>query len=320
MEFKKFTAGQDDNDRRFDRVIRKFIPQNTLSQVYKCIRKGLIKINDKKASPETKIKQGDVISVAEFLFKADEATPSPHPQASSIPTIPAPLDIVFQNEHLLLINKPYDVTVHGSKDSLDKIVQLQFPSKDSLSFTPGPLHRLDRKTTGLLAFSQSLTGAQWFSKNIQTHTIQKTYIAVLQGNITKEEHWQDFIQKDDESKNGFHTVKIVENNTANSETFVSPLCHGTFENIPFTLSKILITTGKTHQIRAQSAAHNHPLLGDTSYGGKKLPEQYYDFFLQACSLSFPKDNPLGLPEHVDISLNENLNLFLKDCGLSFLGI
>lgn len=319
MEFKKFTAGPDDNDRRFDRVIRKFIPQDSLSQVYKLIRKGLIKVNDKKTSPEHKIYEGDTISVAAFIFQGDEATSSPQPRSKSIPAAQTPLDTVFHNEHILLINKPYDVTVHGSQDSLDKLVQEQFQPAGSLSFRPGPLHRLDRKTTGLLAFSQSLQGAKWFSQNIQTHTIQKTYIAVLQGNLKKEEHWIDSIQKDDSEDKAFHTVKITEEGK-NAETFATPLCHGTFGKTPFTLAKILITTGRTHQIRAQSAAHNFPLLGDTAYGGQKLPEQYYDFFLQAYALTFPEDNPLGLPKSVEISLNNNLKMFLKDCGVTDFGL
>ena len=85
----------------------------------------------------------------------------------------ADFQIIFQNEDFLFINKPYDIPVHGASNSLEKTVvdfyRNNFPQKKSISFTPGPVHRLDRKTTGILAFSMSLTGARWFSENIANH-------------------------------------------------------------------------------------------------------------------------------------------------------
>lgn len=311
MDFKKFTAGENDSNRRLDKIIRKFIPDISLSQVYKYIRKGLIKINEKKTSAEYKVQTGDNISIAEFIFAEKESV--------SKKKIFQPLpDVVFENNHILILDKPYDMLVHGSDNSLDKIVLNHFQSNshsDSLSFTPGPLHRIDRKTTGLICFSKSLKGAQWFSEILRDHKIQKKYLSIVQGIISKKEIWEDFIARHENNKKGFHTVKADTNKIENGKTAyteVTPLKTGKYKNIPFTLVEFYIKTGRTHQIRSQSALHKHPLLGDVAYGGCKLTEGKQDFYLQSRELIFP-ENELHIPHIVKLEQSKNLTNFLNYC-------
>ena len=188
MDFLEFNAGIDDNDRRIDKVLRNFIKDVPLSSIYKYIRKNLIKINNKKTTQDYRVKTGDVISIAAFIindFSENQSELKNNLQKNEENTFQKDLEIVFQNEDILILNKPYDVLVHGSDNSLDKQVENYYKKinqnkSKSLSFTPGPLHRLDRKTTGLLSFSLSLNGARWFSENIKNHTIQKKYVSVVQ--------------------------------------------------------------------------------------------------------------------------------------------
>ena len=85
MEFKEFTAGKDDDGRRLDRILRIFLKDKSLGEIYKLIRKGLIKVNHKKTSPETHIKCGDVICIADFLFNSSsENTKETNPENGSI--------------------------------------------------------------------------------------------------------------------------------------------------------------------------------------------------------------------------------------------
>lgn len=304
MDFKEFTAGPDDEDRRLDRVIRKITDKENLSGLYKAIRKGLIKVNDKKIDSSSHIHNGDVIKIASFLLNDNDNSKNEDIKSTT------ELNIIFENEDLLIINKPYDVTVQGFDNSLNKIVERYYKShaasKESLSFTPGPLHRLDKKTTGLLVFSMSLRGARWFSENISNHNIQKKYWGIIQGNLKKEEKWIDFLEKDFSAEKTFQTVSVASeknNNAKEAVTIATPLKYLKIQNIPCTLVQFDIKTGKTHQIRKQSSFHGYPLLGDTAYGGKKIYSKQ-DFFLHARELLLPDDRLNCLPDRFQSELPE----------------
>ena len=332
MEFKDFTAGKDDSDRRLDRVLRIFLSNKGLPEIYKLLRKGLIKLNHKKTKPETHVAEGDIISIAAFLFDDDKTDDleiskdekSPHSSSNQ-------LKIVFENEHLLIIDKPYDRTVHGKTDGLYKDVIDYLTSKSdsnkntSLSFKPGPLHRLDRRTTGLLVFSKSLEGARWFTQGIKNHTIHKKYYGLAQGKLSQKEEWKDFITDNGENEDGFYTVEAKtttadEDSSVMCETHATPLAWGTTQGHTYTLIEYDIKTGRKHQIRSQSALHKHPLAGDTAYGASRLVgNSKREFYLQAYCLNFP-ENPLGLPPQIKISLSPDFIEQLQCCGIKKTGL
>ena len=314
MDFLEFNAGIDDNDRRIDKVLRNFIKDVPLSSIYKYIRKNLIKINNKKTTQDYRVKTGDVISIAAFIINdfSENQSESNNLQKNEETTLKKDLEIVFQNEDILILNKPYDVLVHGSDNSLDKQVENYYKKinqnkSKSLSFTPGPLHRLDRKTTGLLSFSLSFNGARWFSENIKNHTIQKKYVSVVQNKLLHQEEWIDYIEKKSDKDNSkFHKVevsKLKENDEQKKcITKITPVKYGKYKNKDITFVEIEIKTGRMHQIRAQASLHNHPLLGDPAYGGLKLEDFSQDFFLHAKELIFPSENPINLPKTVNATL------------------
>ena len=200
-------------------------------------------------------------------------------------------------------NVPEGFTNHKNQS----IVKINQNKSKSLSFTPGPLHRLDRKTTGLLSFSLSLNGARWFSENIKNHTIQKKYVSVVQNKLLHQEEWIDYIEKKSDKDNSkFHKVevsKLKENDEQKKcITKITPVKYGKYKNKDITFVEIEIKTGRMHQIRAQASLHNHPLLGDTAYGGLKLEDFSQDFFLHAKELIFPSENPINLPKTVNATL------------------
>lgn len=335
MDFTDFSAGKDDDGRRLDRIVRRLLNTDILSPIYKAIRKGLVKVNGAKAKVDTHIHSGDIISVARVLLenKADFSSPILAPEIEAFQTKKEqfPYTILFHNEHILIIDKPYGRTVHGSVDSIEKAVVRLYTMSDSkqtsLSFKPGPLHRLDGRTTGVLAFSWSLFGAQWFSENIAEHKIKKTYIGIAQGRIKAGEKWVDFITKKHKSaaslSTEFHTVSVSCAADSVSEkqaiTCAEPLQYGFFCKNPVTIVKYIIETGRTHQIRSQSAIHGFPLLGDTAYGGAEIPGKQ-KLFLHAYSLEIPEKNPLGLPPVITAPLPKPFRDFLckADCEMQTL--
>lgn len=323
MDFLEVTAGPNDSDRRIDKILRLYLPDLPLSEIYKLIRKGLIKVNGKKTKAEYKVIQDDVISYPKFLTENNKKSASDiraeYEYSKILPPLPP---VVFKNEHILILDKPYDMLVHGTNDSLDKIVEDYYRknfNSTSLSFKPGPLHRIDRKTTGLIAFSLSLKGAQWFSENIKNHSINKKYLGLIQGKLQKEELWKDFIKKDQNpTSKKFHTVNASKTKNENDEkeavTTVSPIAWGIYKDTEVTYVQFDIKTGRTHQIRAQSALHNHPLLGDTAYGGKSYKELKQEFYLQAYKLTLP-ENQLELPSLIEISPSKEFKEILNKAGI-----
>lgn len=327
MEFRDFTAGKDDDGRRLDRLLRIFLKDLSLGEIYKLLRKGLIKVNDSRSKADYHIKPGDKISIAGFLFEDKNKDYSGKNETKADnKTKPDKLNIVFENENLLIIDKPYGVPVHGSKTpnsqdlaaAVSEYYKKSRRKTDSLSFRPGPLHRLDRNTTGLLVFSMSLEGARWFSESIKNHTVQKKYLGLAQGKLEKNEVWEDKLSDCQDEKKTFHTV-IQDINGHTAITKVTPLAHGFIDGQEVTLIEYDIKTGRKHQIRAQSKIHGYPLAGDTAYGAKKIKAER-EYFLQAFSLSFPKDNPLGLPCEIKIGLSPDFYALLQYCEIKNPGL
>lgn len=324
MDFLQYTIDSNDADRRADRVLRKFLPGLSLAEIYSAFRKGLVRSQGKKIRQETKLSSGDQLSIAKFLVEKSQAASGAENSGSTaeksdpIPTVD--LQVLFSNEHILIINKPYDYSVQGKKDSLDAIVKKQFPApKDSLSFSVGPLHRLDKRTTGVLCFSQDLEGANVFSRLIQDHSIKKHYLALMEGKLEKECTWSDYILQDkDGVQDRFFTVKVFDSAVSGAKNAVTrprPIAHGFFQGKPVTLAYVAIDTGRTHQIRAQSAFHGHCLLGDSAYGSKeKLDHKKHgrDFFLHAAKIIFP-ENSIGLPETISAPLSQDFEAMVAHC-------
>ena len=315
MLFTEITAGPDDNDRRLDRILRKFMNADALSGIYSSIRKGLIKVNGKKAEAGMHVHEGDIIKIADFLLHGKSHDTEKKSESSEIQkTLPKLPEILAETEDILIINKPYDSTVQGFKNSLNITVEAYYKNKQknsSISFVPGPLHRLDRKTSGALAFSMSLKGARWFSEAIKEHIIKKEYLGIVQGNLTSKEKWTDRIKSEFDESKAFQTVIIEENaaDAKNAVTEIFPLGYGKYKNIDYTLVRFAIETGRKHQIRSQSSHHGFPLLGDTAYGGSKILEAEY--FLHAFRLYVPKDNPISLPEVITAPIPKLFENFLK---------
>ncbi len=327
MEFREFTAGKDDDGRRFDRILRIFLTDLSLGEIYKLLRKGLIKLNNKKAKADSHVKEGDLISIAAFLLEKNNSDKNTNPLPDSYDK--NALKIVFENKEILIIDKPYGRTVHGSENEklqgLEKEVTAYYNSKkdnkasDSLAFRPGPLHRLDRNTSGLLAFSMSLKGAQWFSEGIKNHTISKKYYGLAEGRLEEKEEWQDKLTDSQAENQTFHTVTKDENGQL-AITVASPLAYGHLGNIECTLVEYAIKTGRKHQIRIQSQLHGHSLAGDKAYGGHKDKNLKREYYLQAYSLTFPEDNPLELPQEIKIGLSPDFKTILEYCEIKNPGL
>lgn len=303
MEFIEFEAKEDDNGRRLDKAVKRIFESKGIQpeNIFKLIRKTLIKLNNKKSVPEDRIKIGDKIFIADFLLKENEAGKN-KTEKNSAQKIHGDTSVqtAFKNEHLWIINKQSGIEVQPSKNSSFCLADFvaQNTKTSSLSFRPGPLHRIDKFTTGLVAFSQSLQGAKWFSENIKNHSIKKTYLAIV----------ENFL-----SENEFTINDTIEEKPACTK--VKKIAQGIFCGKEISLAKIQIETGRKHQIRIHCASRGFPLLGDKLYGGTKIPNGEFSncgFFLHAWKLEFPKDNPLLLPNEIYAEIPPLFKKFIEN--------
>ena len=230
--------------------------------------------------------------------------------------IPTDIPILLQTTDLLIINKPAGIPVHGehSIDTLfsgdahlcdntiqcDAMVRLspnmppavRFDDKplQSLSFKPGPLHRLDKDTTGVLCFSRTLAGAQWFSQCLREKTVGKYYLGVVRGVMLSQ-----LITAEDESGK---TITQCYSLSYNKE-------------IEASLMLFKLITGKKHQIRKHTANVGHPLAGDRKYhGGNPLPA-CKRYLLHAWRLYFPASRPADMPAFIEAPFFPEMEICLN---------
>ncbi len=277
-------AGPGDDGKRLDRVIRRALPALPLSGLYRLIRSGHILINGRRARNDTRIRTGDRILVDAPII----TTPRPkhdvaHPDAARrLKKIE-----LFCNTDILALNKPYGVLVHGN-DSLDHRVKTVHgeAAAASLSFMPGPAHRLDRNTTGIILFSLSVTGARLITAQFREHRVKKIYCALVDGHVSEASVWRDRLTRDRTHRKTIAASDKADGPALDAETVVVPL----FSDRKATLVLLVPHTGRTHQLRAQAALHGHSLSGDAKYGGSSASR----YLLHHTALSV-ENGELGLP-------------------------
>jgi 23S rRNA pseudouridine955/2504/2580 synthase len=270
-------AAPDDDGRRLDRILRKALRDMPLSAIHRLLRQGCIFIDGKAAAPDRRVKTGETITVPDTMSAARRENLTSTEGASNLKGI-----ILFEGAGLLILNKPAGIKVHG-RDSFEDVVRAYLAPKlpRSLSFRPGPLHRLDTMSSGVVVFSASLDGARSFTALMRERKIKKQYLALVQGSLEKAGVWRDELERDREAGKTYSVEDRGASKTA--LTKVSILA----KSAAAALILAEIETGRTHQIRAQAAARGYPLLGDKKYGGKAVPGGR--FLLHAWRMEFPPE-------------------------------
>jgi 23S rRNA pseudouridine955/2504/2580 synthase len=314
-------AGKDDTGRRIDRILRKALPDYSLSLIHRLLRQKKILVDNKPISPNYHIEQGMVIKI--YIPATNKNNPvnkiNVNHKISMVnkknlqKTLPP---ILWKGSGIIIFNKPQGISTHGPA-SLDTIVNAWLscgggsPLPRSLSFRPGPLHRLDKLTSGAIAFSQTLEGARLFSLLLRERRLEKSYIAIVEGSINGEESWQDGLTHD---TNAYKTFVTHPGETARRAKEAVTAVTTIVSNGGYSLIEARIKTGRHHQIRAQAASHGHPLAGDLKYGARTLPDNArrsscfwlhaWKIICNACPDGFPREIIAPLPEAFQSKITE----------------
>lgn len=250
----------EENEDRIDKLLANRLDDFTRSAIAKLISENHVLVNDKIVSKNYKCKTGDSIVVNV-------------PDAVMLDVIPQniPLDIVYEDDDLLVVNKPKDMVVHPAAGNYtDTLVNaLLYHCKDSLSgingvIRPGIVHRIDKDTSGLLIVAKNDMAHLDLANQIKEHSFHRAYQAVVYGNI-KEENGTVH-QPIGRSPKDRKKMAVVDKNSKDAITHYEVIRrYGDFTHI-----RCILETGRTHQIRVHMSYIGHPLAGDSVYGPKKV--------------------------------------------------
>ncbi len=296
---KTIIVNQNEAGQRLDKLLGKYLNLAGKGFLYKMLRKKNITLNGKKCTGSEKLTQGDEIR----LFLSDE-TIEKFSQVTVQKVKQVKLAIVYEDAHVLLVNKPSGMLSQKARDTDESLVEYvtgylldtgALTREDLRSFRPSVCNRLDRNTSGLVAAGKSLAGLQILSEMFRDRSLHKYYLCVVAGNLDKGQIIDGYLKKDART----NQVTIHKSPAADSsriQTEYEPLC----SRDGFTLLKITLITGRTHQIRAHLAFEGHPVAGDYKYGDPAVNEQVKRLYgvrsqmLHSWKLVFPQmPEPLG---------------------------
>lgn len=262
---------------RLDKLLAKFLNQAPKSFLYKMMRKKNIVLNGKKCTGNEKLKQGDSIK----LFFSDEtiekfsAGTYVTPKKEKINMLP----IIYEDEQILLMNKPVGILSQKAKDSDVSAVEIlinylmetdQLSKEQFRTFHPSICNRLDRNTSGILVAGKTLPALQEMNRFFKERTIAKYYRCLVKGRVIKNEDYiKGYLVKDQKT----NKVSITKQETGEGILIETEYCV-IQSNDEVSLLEVHLITGKTHQIRAHLASIGHPIIGDYKYGDKQINEMY----------------------------------------------
>ena len=247
------------------------------SKVQKLIKQGKILVNDKETSSSYLVNIDDIIQVN------DELDFEIHIKAQDIP-----LDIIYENDDLLIINKPSGMVVHPAPGNYDNTLVNALLGKYSLSndnLRPGIVHRLDKDTSGLMLVAKNDWAHDKLSEMIKEKQVKRTYLALVSGVINHETGTIDApIGRDTRTR---EKMMITDINSKNAVTHFKVLER--FKN--HTLIECYLETGRTHQIRVHMAYIGYPIVNDFIYGKEKIDKEFGQL-LHSKRIEFnnPRDN------------------------------
>ncbi len=256
----EFTADQTDSGKRIDSFLADNTEEMTRSAVQKLIEEGSVEVNGKVPAKNYKLRSGDHICLSIPEPKLPEAKPEN-----------IPLDIVFEDDDLLVVNKPKGMVVHPAPGNYDGTLvnALLYHCGDSLSgingvLRPGIIHRIDKDTSGLLIVAKNDFSHKLLAEQIKEHSFTRKYRAVVYGNLKEDEATIN-------APIGRHPVDrkkmtVTQKNSREAVTHYKVLKR----YAGFTYVELKLETGRTHQIRVHMSSIGHPVAGDPVYGPKKV--------------------------------------------------
>ncbi len=300
---------------RFDKYLGKYLEKAGKSFIYKMLRKKNITLNGKKAEGFERLNEGDIIK----LFLADE-TIEKFSQETSLEQLNHILErteqeqeefsILYEDNNVLIINKPAGMLSQKARpDDISLVEHItnyllqsgQLNTEQMKGFRPGISNRLDRNTSGIIVAGKSLEGLQVMGELFKERTLDKYYYCIVKGVIDKKEQIEGYLYK-----NHSHNKVTISKEPQEGSEYIKTQYEPIKKTEEYTLLKVKLITGRSHQIRAHLQSIGHPIIGDGKYGDVHINKYFKKNFklkhqlLHAAELHFPvmKEGFEGLSNQV----------------------
>lgn len=294
-------AGENEENIRLDAYLAEFMPELSRSKIQGFIKNSDILINGSAKKPSYSLKEGDRVEVNIPEEKNLEIEPEN-----------IPLDIVYEDDNMLVVNKPSGMLTHPTNmERTNTLVNaLLYKFGENLSdingdFRRGILHRLDRNTSGLLMIAKNNKSHEFLAEQIKNHTVVKKYRAILKGIFPEDEK----IINLPVGRNPNQPHKMMVREDGKESTTILKVTNRFKEA---TAVELTLITGRTHQIRVHTSFLNHPVYNDTLYGAGKGKVSTQEQVLQSFFLRFTKpfsDEIIELEIQPDEKYKKVLNYF-----------
>jgi 23S rRNA pseudouridine955/2504/2580 synthase len=290
-----FEVTEDEAGQRLDNYVQKHLGGVPRTRVYRVIRKGEVRVNGKRAGPETRLNVSDKIRLPPV--RVMPATDPARPPKDLVARIRE--SIVHEDERLLVIDKPAGIAVHGGSGVSFGVIEALRAGRPEEYFELA--HRLDRDTSGILIVARKGAALRTLHELLREEGFEKRYLALLKGPWDLGEKRIDAPLRTDTRVGGERTVKVA----AGGKPSLSIFRPVQFFGRTATLMEVILETGRTHQIRVHAQHAGHPVAGDEKYGDADFNVAMHELglkrmFLHASSVSF------GWPQGGEFSINTPL--------------
>ncbi|HLD12954.1 MAG TPA: RluA family pseudouridine synthase [Candidatus Nanoarchaeia archaeon] len=285
---------KDDEGLRFDKYLRRTLKHASLGMIYEFIRKGNVLVNNKKQKQNYRLQTNDeliyTIPIENFLASTKK------------PAYKQRFTILFEDQDLLIVNKPAGLASHGGTGITDNLIAEARTYLKDITSQSSLAHRLDRGTSGIVIIAKNKTALRSINQALKRRDVNKTYLALVEG--TMQPPQGTLTHKLERIKEDF-TTKII----TSEQGKIAKTSYQTLKNYPqHTLVKLQLHTGRMHQLRAQLTITGHPIVGDNIYGKEEQPMKR--LFLHASQLSFQHPTT-GKTISLSAPLPPELETFLK---------